>query len=140
MTFYYHFRNIYDLVEWTCVEEAAQAMEGKKTYDTRQEGFLNVFSAIQEKAWCQEQGIAYKTYYCWEKEILSEAGRQVRALERSGAEKFVEVPALPERPSVSEGGGLLAAKLRMNGGEEEIYAGAEAATVEMLVRVLRDAQ
>lgn len=48
MTFYYHFRDIYDLVEWTCVEEAAQAMEGKKTYDTWQEGFLNVFSAIQE--------------------------------------------------------------------------------------------
>lgn len=48
MTFYYHFRDIYDLVEWTCVEEAAQAIEGKKTYDTWQEGFLNVFSAIQE--------------------------------------------------------------------------------------------
>lgn len=92
------------------------------------------------KAWCQEQGIAYKTYYYWEKEILSEAGRQMRALERSGAEKFVEVPALPERPSVSEGGGVLAARLRINGGEVEIYAGAEAATVEMLVRVLRDAQ
>lgn len=47
MTFYYHFRDIYDLVEWTCVEEAAQAMEGKKTYDTWQEGFLNIFSAVQ---------------------------------------------------------------------------------------------
>ena len=38
MTFYYHFKDIYDLVEWTCAEEAAQAMEGKKTYDTWQEG------------------------------------------------------------------------------------------------------
>lgn len=47
MTFYYHFRDIYDLVEWTCAEEAAQAMEGKKTYDTWQEGFLNVFTAVQ---------------------------------------------------------------------------------------------
>ena len=47
MTFYYHFKDIYDLVEWTCAEEAAQAMEGKKTYDTWQEGFLNIFSAVQ---------------------------------------------------------------------------------------------
>ena len=47
MTFYYHFKDIYDLVEWTCAEEAAQAMEGKKTYDTWQECFLNIFSAVQ---------------------------------------------------------------------------------------------
>lgn len=47
MTFYYHFKDIYDLAEWTCAEEAAQAMEGKKTYDTWQEGFLNVFTAVQ---------------------------------------------------------------------------------------------
>ena len=47
MTFYYHFKDIYDLVEWTCVEDAAQALEGKKTYDTWQEGFLNIFHAVQ---------------------------------------------------------------------------------------------
>ena len=48
MTFYYHFKDIYDLVEWACVEDAAQALAGKKTYDTWQEGFLNVFRAVQE--------------------------------------------------------------------------------------------
>lgn len=47
MTFYYHFKDIYDLVEWTCVEDAAMALEGKKTYDTWQEGFLNIFHAVQ---------------------------------------------------------------------------------------------
>lgn len=47
MTFYYHFKDIYDLVEWTCVEDAARALEGKKTYDTWQEGFLNIFHAVQ---------------------------------------------------------------------------------------------
>ena len=46
MTFYYHFKDIYDLVEWVCVEDAAQALEGKKTYDTWQEGFLNIFQAV----------------------------------------------------------------------------------------------
>ena len=47
MTFYYHFKDIYDLVEWACVEDAARALEGKKTYDTWQEGFLNIFHAVQ---------------------------------------------------------------------------------------------
>lgn len=48
MTFYYHFKDIYDLVEWVCVEDARQALAGKKTYDTWQEGFLNIFYAVQE--------------------------------------------------------------------------------------------
>lgn len=47
MTFYYHFKDIYDLVEWTCAEDAVRALEGKKTYDTWQEGFLNIFHAVQ---------------------------------------------------------------------------------------------
>jgi len=32
MTFYYHFKDIYDLVEWSCIEDARKALEGKKTY------------------------------------------------------------------------------------------------------------
>ena len=31
MTFYYHFKDIYDLVEWSCVEDATKALQGKKT-------------------------------------------------------------------------------------------------------------
>lgn len=46
MTFYYHFKDIYDLVEWSCVEDATKALEGKKTYDTWQEGFLQIFEAV----------------------------------------------------------------------------------------------
>lgn len=48
MTFYYHFKDIYDLVEWACVEDATLALKGKKTYDTWQEGFLNIFQAVQD--------------------------------------------------------------------------------------------
>lgn len=48
MTFYYHFKDIYDLVEWSCIEDASKALAGKKTYDTWQQGFLQIFQAIQE--------------------------------------------------------------------------------------------
>ena len=42
MTFYYHFRDIYDLAEWTCLEESRKALQGKKTYDTWQEGLVQI--------------------------------------------------------------------------------------------------
>ena len=48
MTFYYHFKDIYDLVEWSCLEDARKALEGKKTYDTWQQGFVQIFHAVQE--------------------------------------------------------------------------------------------
>ncbi len=48
MTFYYHFKDIYDLVEWSCLEDAKRALEEKKTYDTWQQGLLQIFKAVQE--------------------------------------------------------------------------------------------
>lgn len=48
MTFYYHFKDIYDLVEWSCEEDASKALEGKKTYDTWQQGLLQIFEAVLE--------------------------------------------------------------------------------------------
>ena len=48
MTFYYHFRDIYDLVEWVCLEDARVALDGKKTYDTWEEGYLRIFDAVLE--------------------------------------------------------------------------------------------
>ena len=38
-TFYYHFKDIYDLVDWIFLEMASEFLEGKETYDTWQQGF-----------------------------------------------------------------------------------------------------
>ena len=48
MTFYYHFKDIYDLVEWSCQEDASRALAGNKTYETWQQGFLQLFKAVQD--------------------------------------------------------------------------------------------
>ena len=48
MAFYYHFKDIYDLVEWACIEDATRAVQGKKTYADWQEGLLQIFEAVQE--------------------------------------------------------------------------------------------
>ena len=45
-TFYYHFKDIYDLVEWCCEEDASRALAGKKTYETWQQGLLQIFEAV----------------------------------------------------------------------------------------------
>ena len=48
MAFYYHFKDIYDLIEWSCVEDATIALSGNKTYETWQEGYLQIFEAVLE--------------------------------------------------------------------------------------------
>ena len=48
MTFYYHFKDIYDLVEWVCIEDGKRALQDKKTYDTWQEGMGQIFEAVLE--------------------------------------------------------------------------------------------
>lgn len=48
MAFYYHFKDIYDLIEWVCLEDATRALQGKKTYESWQEGLLHIFEAVLE--------------------------------------------------------------------------------------------
>lgn len=46
MTFYYHFKDIYDLVEWACEEDVKKILEGKDDYKTWTQGFLNLFEEV----------------------------------------------------------------------------------------------
>ena len=48
MTFYYHFKDIYDLVEWVCIEDATQAIADNKHYDTWEQGFTQIFYAVRD--------------------------------------------------------------------------------------------
>ena len=48
MTFYYHFKDIYDLIEWACLEDAKKAIEEKKTHDTWEQVLLQLFEAVRE--------------------------------------------------------------------------------------------
>lgn len=48
MTFYYHFTDIYDMIKWICIQNADEALDNNKTYDTWQQGLLNIFNIIYE--------------------------------------------------------------------------------------------
>lgn len=47
-TFYYHFQDIADLVEWICLTDADKVLKDNKTYDTWQEGFYSIFNILKE--------------------------------------------------------------------------------------------
>ena len=46
MTFYYHFQDIYDLLEWICAEDARKALEGMDAKHDWQEGLYNIFRLV----------------------------------------------------------------------------------------------
>ncbi len=47
MTFYYHFKDIYDLLEWVCLEDAKTAVEGlDNTYENWKEGLYKIFMLV----------------------------------------------------------------------------------------------
>ena len=48
MAFYYHFKDIYDLVEWSCVEDGTKALQGKKTSESWTEGLTQILEAVLE--------------------------------------------------------------------------------------------
>ncbi len=47
-TFYYHFEDIYALVDWVCVEDFGGALAGNRTYDTWENGFRDIFHEIKK--------------------------------------------------------------------------------------------
>lgn len=52
-TFYYHFRDIYNLLGWVYKTEALGVLERYQTYETWQQGFVHVFNyVVENKAFC----------------------------------------------------------------------------------------
>ena len=47
MTFYYHFKDIYDLADWTLQEELHTAIADNRTHDNWQQGFLNLLDVLK---------------------------------------------------------------------------------------------
>ena len=47
-TFYYHFKDIYDLVDWIMVEDAAKALEGRQSFENWTDAFLDILHQVQD--------------------------------------------------------------------------------------------
>lgn len=68
MTFYYHFKDIYDLVQWTCLEDARRALNDQNTYETWQQGLLQLFENIREN-----KSLVLNVYHCLHQEQVEKS-------------------------------------------------------------------
>ena len=77
------------------------------------------------KVWCKENGICEQTYYRRQKRLVEMAQAQQKV-------QFAEVT--PVHPSRC---GNVAVTVRIAGAEADIHSGADAATVETVLRILK---
>lgn len=47
-TFYYHFKDIYDLIEWIYITEAVEKIDKFKSYNTWQQGFKIILDYVRD--------------------------------------------------------------------------------------------
>ena len=92
-------------------------------------------SGIGVKAWCREHGIALKTYYNWERQIVKEATQQYALPAPAQGDMLIRV-----NPDAMPGGGTVALEsdITIRHGESIITlpAGSSAEAVADLVKAL----
>ena len=87
-------------------------------------------SGMTVRAWCQENGLSEKTYYYWQRRLFQTLSEQQQAIRQPA---FAEITPAPNgRPS-----GGVAITVRIAGAEADIHSGADAATVETVLRILK---
>ena len=79
-------------------------------------------SGLSVRQWCQEHGVNISSYYKWQRKVYAMAQAQQEI-------QFAEVT--PERPVG------VAVTVRIAGAEADIHNGADEATVETVLRVLK---
>ena len=77
------------------------------------------------RVWCKENGICEQTYYRWQKRLFEMARAQQEV-------QFAEVT-----PAQSVRSGNVAVTVRIAGVEADICNGADAATIETVLRILK---
>ena len=82
-------------------------------------------SGQKVKVWCRENGICEQTYYKWQRRLFEMAQAQQEVL-------FAEVT-----PVQGVRSGKVAVTVRIAGAEADIHSGADAATVETVLRILK---
>ena len=77
------------------------------------------------KTWCKENGVCEQTYYKWLKRLVAMTQEQQKV-------QFAEVTPVQPVHSIN-----VAVTVRISGAEADIHSGADAATVETVLRILK---
>ena len=87
-------------------------------------------SGMTVRAWCQENGLSEKTYYYWQKRLFQTLSEQQQKKQQPF---FAEIiPAHHVLPPIRAVG-----TVRASGMKADIYSGADAVTVETVLRILK---
>lgn len=85
-------------------------------------------SGMTVREWCRENGLSEKAYYYWQRRLFDTPSQQ-KAVQPT----FTEItPSTMHRLDSS-----VAVTVRISGAEADIHTGADAATVETVLRVLK---
>ena len=83
-------------------------------------------SGMTVRAWCPETALSEKTHYYWQRRLFQTLSEQKTVYKTA----FAEVT-----PPVCSGN--VAVTVRIAGAEADIHSGADAATVETVLRILK---
>lgn len=95
------------------------------------------------RAWCEENGVGYKTYYRWEREVLKIVGGEYAARNAETqalvSPKFAELPAAGERTMErpKDIGGKAAATVRIGEAIVDFYSDATPTLIQALCQILK---
>ena len=82
-------------------------------------------SGMAVKVWCRENGVCEQTYYKWQK----------RLFEMAQAQQEVQFAEVTPKRSIRDHN--VAVTVRLAGAEADIHSGADAATVQTVLRFLK---
>ena len=82
-------------------------------------------SGLSVREWCEANQLCTQTYYRWQRRLFEMAQAQQ-------AVQFAEVT-----PVMATRSGSIAVTVRISGNEADIHSGADAATVETVLRILK---
>ena len=85
-------------------------------------------SGMTVRAWCRENGLSEKTYYYWQRRLFQTLSEQ----QVSHKTAFAEIT--PPQPVCSV---HVAVTVHISGVEADIHNGADASTVETVLRILK---
>lgn len=85
-------------------------------------------SGMTIRAWCRENQVPEKSYYYWQRQLFETVSRQNHFVQPA----FAEITPLQAKQAA-----VPAVTVRCSGMEADIYSGADAATIEAVLRVLK---
>ena len=86
-------------------------------------------SGMTIREWCRENGLSEKSYYYWQRRLFDTLSQQQKGVQPT----FAEItPSFTNRQDCG-----IAVTVRISGAEADIHTGADAATVETVLRVLK---